>query len=142
MEDGSETGRQQGKGAHAHKQCPDLRLAPRDGQRPDLRLVPQGEQCPDLRLPLTEPAGPARVTCPEGAAAQLEGPAEEAATVSVRRLPDGDVGLWGGGGGGGVVWQPGPVWVTWGRGKLLTDEGSASFLSISSRTSAHWDCLL
>ena len=39
MEDGSETGRQQGKGAHAHKQCPDLRLAPRDGQRPDLRLV-------------------------------------------------------------------------------------------------------
>lgn len=110
MEDGSETGRQQGKGAHAHKQCPDLRLAPPDGQcpnlrlappdgqRPDLRLAPPDGQRPYLRLALTEPAGPARVTCPEGAAAQLEGPAEEAATVSVRRLPDGDVGLWWGGG--------------------------------------------
>ena len=43
----------------------------------------------------TESAGPAGVSCPAGAAAQLEGPAGEAATVSMRRLPDGDVGVWG-----------------------------------------------
>ena len=81
MEDGSETGRQQEKGAHAHEQCPDLRLAPPDGQCPDLRLAPPDGQCPDLRLAPTESAGPAGVTCPAGATAQLEGPAGEAASV-------------------------------------------------------------
>ena len=57
MEDGSEAGRQQEKGAHAHEQCPDLRLAPPDGQCPDLRLAPTDlrlappdGQCPDLRM--------------------------------------------------------------------------------------------
>lgn len=70
MEDGSKKGWQQEKWARAHEQHPDLRLAP------------------------TESAGPAGVTCLAGAAAQLEGPAGEAATVSMRRLPDGDVGVW------------------------------------------------
>ena len=58
IEAGSETGRQQEKGAHAHEQCPDLRLAPPDGQCPDLRMGPPDGQCPDLRLAAPERAMP------------------------------------------------------------------------------------